>query len=86
MKGATSLDSKGTMVDVNTIEVRLNGKSASTVMLYFQPRKIDEKRIETISEIGTNFSISFDYVLFDFKDESESHHSVSFTDIKTQKN
>ena len=65
--------------------VGLNAKSASSVTLYFQPRKIDEKRIETISEIGANFAVSFDYVLFDFKDESESHHSVSFTDIKAQR-
>ncbi len=65
--------------------VGLNAKSSSTVILYFQPRKIDEKRIETISEIGANFGVSFDYVLFDFKDESESHHSVSFTDVKAQR-
>ena|SRR3990167_5921334 len=61
--------------------VGLNAKSKGTVVLYFKPRDIDNT-----SEIGANFAVSFDYVLFDFKDESESHHSVSFTDIKTQKN
>lgn len=66
--------------------VGLNAKSASTIILYFQLRKIDEKRIDNINEIGTNFAVSFDYVLFDFKDESESHHSVSFSDVKAQKN
>jgi curli biogenesis system outer membrane secretion channel CsgG len=61
--------------------VGLNAKSKSTVVLYFKPRDID-----SISKIGTNFAVSFDYVLFDRKDESESHHSVSFADIAAQSN
>ena len=61
--------------------VGLNARSNGTVVLYFRPSNIDN-----INEIGTNFAVSFDYVLFDFKDESESHHSISFTDIKAQRN
>ncbi|NUO09434.1 MAG: hypothetical protein HUU08_12275 [Candidatus Brocadia sp.] len=61
--------------------VSLNAKSVGTVVLYFEPKKIDN-----ISEIGANFAISFDYVLYDFKDKSEFYHSVSFTDVKAQRN
>ena len=59
--------------------VGLNAKSTSSVTLYFKP-----SRIENINQIGSNFAVSFDYVLYDFKDKSESNHSVSFTDIKGQ--
>jgi len=38
------------------------------------------------SLVYANLKVSFDYVLFDFKDELESHHAVSFSDIKAQKN
>lgn len=38
------------------------------------------------SLVYANLKVSLDYGFFDFKDESESHHSVSFTDIKVQKN
>ncbi len=61
--------------------VGLNAKSVSSVTLYFGPREI-----ENIKQIGSSFAVSFDYVLYDLKDKTESHHSVSFTDIKTQKN
>lgn len=61
--------------------VGLNAKSAGSVVLYFDPEKIGD-----INQIGSNFAVSFDYVLYDLKDKSESNHSVSFTDIKAQKN
>ena len=59
----------------------LNAKSTSSVTLYFCTEKI-----ENLKQIGSNFAVSFDYVLYDLKDKSESHQSVSFTDIKAQKN
>ncbi|BBO18846.1 conserved hypothetical protein [Candidatus Brocadia pituitae] len=61
--------------------IGLNAKSKGTVVLYFEPRGIDN-----INKIGSDFAVSFDYVLYDLKDKTESHHSVSFTDIKAQKN
>ena len=61
--------------------IGLNAKSMGTVVLYFDPEDIND-----IKQIGSNFAVSFDYVLYDCKDKSESHHSVSFTDIKAQKN
>ncbi len=61
--------------------VGLNAKSGSTVALYFGSRRIDN-----IKQIGSNFAVSFDHVLYDVNDKSESHHSVSFTDVTANRN
>ncbi len=61
--------------------IGLNAKSGGTVALYFY-----SKKIESIKQMGSNFSVSFDYVLYDVNDKSESHHSVSFTDITASRN
>ena len=65
-------------------DISLKSNLPRTLIYDILEKLIDEKRIDTISEIGTNFAVSFDYVLYDLKDKSESHHSVSFSDVKTQ--
>lgn len=60
----------------------LNAKSKGTVVLYFESSNIDN-----INNIGSDFAVSFDYILlYDLKEKSESQQSVSFTDIKAQRN
>lgn len=58
----------------------LNSKSHNDVVLYFKSEDVN------IKDIGSIFTFSFNYVLYNLKDKSIPKYNVSFTDIKAQKN
>ena len=60
----------------------LNPKSHNDVVLYFRPEDDNIKD----KDIGSVFTFSFKYALFNPKDKSDTKYNVTFTDIKVQKN
>ncbi len=60
----------------------LNPKSHNDVVLYFRPEDDNIKD----KDIGSIFTFSFKYAIFNSKDRSETKYNVTFTDIKVQKN
>lgn len=58
----------------------LNPKSHNDVVLYFRSED------DNVKDIGSIFTFSFKYALFNPKDKSETKCNVTFTDIKVQKN
>ena len=60
--------------------ITLNPKSNNDIVLYFTP---SQRNVDT-REIGSNFSFSLSYALYNPKDRSTSSYNVLFTDIKAQ--
>lgn len=56
-------------------------KSNNDVVVYFRPKD----RITNIKDIGSNFTFSLKYKLYDPRDKELSYYDILFTDIKAQR-